>query len=217
MPAEIFSRDGNDVALAVKRTFGDLDARQITDADILDWINLAQQEIVSQNPILKGSLENVTTIGQDTYQYPTERIQYIESIHLDGKPLEGYSFQEAERYIMAITGDDAKASQTPQVWYERDGQIFLYPVPAEVQTIRMFFVERPADLTSLSSPLGVPDRYYQRVLDLVLTRAYQLDGNWEAAQYKQSEFFNGMNLLANQENVQRLTVYPTITVREEDR
>jgi uncharacterized protein YfaT (DUF1175 family) len=62
----------------------------------------------------------------------------------------------------------------------------------------------------------VPDRYFQRVVDLVLTRAYQLDENWEAASYKQQEYVNAMNLLENQENVVQMNTYPSVTVRIED-
>jgi hypothetical protein len=216
MPSEIFTKTGQDVALYVKRQFGDTDGRQATDADILGWINVVQQEIVSQNPILKEVLESVTVIGQDVYAFPASLVQYIESIHLDGKPLASYTFQEAERYIMEYTGDADKESSVPDLWYERDGAIYVYPVPNKVQTFRMFYQRRPSDLTALGDDLQVPDRYFQRVVDGVLARAYQLDGDWEAAQYKQQEFFNGMNLLANQENVPRATLYPSPTVREED-
>lgn len=217
MPGETFTRTGNQVANYVKKQFGDANGRQITDADILGWINTAQQEIVSQNPVLKDALEINTTPGQDAYTYPGEMVQYIESIHLDGKPLESFSFQEAERYIASYTGDDAKASARPTLWYERNGTVYLYPVPDSAEYLmRMFYQRRPADLVALGDLLGVPDRYFQRVVDAVLARAYQLDGDWEAAQYKQQEFFSGMQLIANQENVVRTTVYPTITVREED-
>jgi len=51
---------------------------------------------------------------------------------------------------------------------------------------------------------------------LVLARAYQLDENWEAAQYKQAEYVNAMNLLANQENATQVNSYPTNTARIED-
>jgi hypothetical protein len=50
----------------------------------------------------------------------------------------------------------------------------------------------------------------------VLAHAYQLDENWEAARYKQAEYFNGMETLANQENVSKTNTYSAITVRIED-
>lgn len=216
MPAELYTKTGTDVANYVKKQFGDASGRQITDADILGWINTVQHEIVSQNPVLKETIETATSAGQDAYAYPGQLVQYIESVHLDGRPLESYSFQEAERYVLAHTGDDDRASARPELWYERDGTIYLYPVPNAQHTLRMFYQRRPDDLAAIGDYLGVPDRYYQRVVDGVLARAYQLDGDWEAAQYKQQEFFSGMSLLANQENTVRSTTYPTITVREED-
>jgi uncharacterized protein YfaT (DUF1175 family) len=80
----------------------------------------------------------------------------------------------------------------------------------------LFFVRQPANLATLSATLSVPDKYFQRVIDLVLARAYQLDENWEAAQYKQAEYVNAMNLLANQENATQVNSYSTNTARIED-
>jgi len=99
MPAEIFTRTGDDVATRVKRQFGDPDGRQITNNDILLWINSAQQEIVSQNPILKETADTNVVSGQDLYTYPTQRVQYIESLHYNSVPLQYYSFEEAQEYI----------------------------------------------------------------------------------------------------------------------
>lgn len=218
MPAETYSKTALNVADHVKRQFGDPDGRQITNNDILGWINIAQQEIISQNPILKETLVDTTVAGQDLYTYPTDEVQYIESIHVNGVPLTPYTFQEAQQYILSHTPTPSTNNSVPAVWYERNGSIYLYPTPSSAWSLRMFYVKRPEDLTNpnMSELLSIPDRYFQRIVDLVLAKAYQLDENWEAAQFKQSEYFSGMNLLANQENVAQTNTYPTIFVRDED-
>lgn len=218
MPAEIFTRTGTEVANSVKRQFGDPDGRQITNDDILNWINSAQQDIISQNPILKDSAQTNVVSGQDIYTYPSESIQYIEALHYDGVPLEHYTFQEAQTYILSNPDADIVQDVKPSIWYERAGNIYLFPKPLENVTngLRLFFVRQPANLASLGNTLSVPDKYFQRVIDLVLARAYQLDENWEAAQYKQAEYVNAMNLLANQENVTQVNSYSTNTARIED-
>jgi hypothetical protein len=219
MPAEIYTKTGTDAADAVKRQFGDPDGRQITNDDILRWINTAQQEIVSQNPILKETIQTGVTAGVNKYTYPSERVQYIEAIHYKDLPLESYTFQEAQAYILQRKVETSGVDNVrPVIWYERNGDLYLYPTPSttESDVLRMFYIERPADLTALGDPLALPDRYFQRVVDLVLTRAYQLDENWEAARYKQAEYSNGMELLANQENVVNTNTYPSVTVRVED-
>jgi len=218
MPAEIFTRTGTEVANSVKRQFGDPDGRQITNNDILSWINNAQQDIISQNPILKDSAQTNVVSGQDIYTYPSESIQYIEALHYNGVPLEHYTFQEAQTYILSNPNADIVKDVKPSIWYERAGNIYLFPKPLENVTngLRLFFVRQPANLASLGDTLSVPDKYFQRVIDLVLARAYQLDENWEAAQYKQAEYVNAMNLLANQENVTQVNSYSTNTARIED-
>jgi hypothetical protein len=218
MPAEIFTRTGTQVADKVKRQFGDPDGRQINDFDILGWINLAQQDIVSQNPLLKETVQTNVVRGQDLYTYPTENIQYIEALHYDSVPLEPYSFQEAQAYILSHLPESGSPEGTPTIWYERAGQVYIFPKPNTNITngLRMYYVKQPEDLVLLTDTLSVPDRYFQRVVDLVLARAYQLDENWEAASYKQQEYVNAMNLLENQENVVQMNTYPSVTVRIED-
>lgn len=221
MASELFTKTGNDVAQSVKRQFGDPDGRQITDADILEWINHVQQDIVNINPLLKETAVTNVVEGQDLYEYPAQRVQYIEAIHYDGVPLEPYSFQEAELYILGRAKNldflhpiDYK----PKIWYERMGSIYIYPKPDESITngLRMFYTAQPEELANLSASLSIPDRYFPRLVEHVLAHAYQLDENWEAARYKQAEYFNGMETLANQENVSQTNTYAPITVRIED-
>jgi len=218
MPAEIYTKTGTNVADVVKRQFGDPDGRQITDADILRWINTAQQEIVSQNPILKETIVTGVVAGQDVYEYPSQEVQYIEALHYNGVPLEPYTFQEAQNYILQRKVETTMDNARPVIWYERNGEVWLYPKPDKTiaDVLKMFYIKRPADLLSLADPIQLPDRYYQRIIDLVLSRAYQLDENWEAAKYKQAEYITGMDMLANQENVTQVSTYPSVSVRVED-
>lgn len=218
MPAEIYTKTGTNVADVVKRQFGDPDGRQITDADILRWINTAQQEIVSQNPILKETIVTGVVAGQDVYTYPSQEVQYIEALHYNGVPLEPYTFQEAQNYILQRKVETTVDNARPVIWYERNGEVWLYPKPDKTiaDILKMFYIKRPADLLSLADPIQLPDRYYQRIIDLVLSRAYQLDENWEAAKYKQAEYITGMDMLANQENVTQVSTYPSVSVRVED-
>jgi hypothetical protein len=221
MAAELYTKTGLDVAANVKRQFGDPDGRQITDGDILEWINHVQQDIVNINPILKETAVTNVVKDQDLYEYPAQRIQYIEGIHYDGVPLEAYSFQEAELYILGREKSMdilATVDKKPKIWYERLGSVYLYPKPDESITngLRMFYSAQPEELTTLSSLLSIPDRYFPRLVEHVLAHAYQLDENWEAARYKQAEYFNGMETLANQENVSQTNTYGSITVRIED-
>lgn len=218
MPAEIYTKTGTNVADVVKRQFGDPDGRQITDADILRWINTAQQEIVSQNPILKETIVTGVVAGQDVYTYPSQEVQYIEALHYNGVPLEPYTFQEAQNFILQRKVETTVDNARPVIWYERNGEVWLYPKPDKTiaDVLKMFYIKRPADLLSLTDPIQLPDRYYQRIIDLVLSRAYQLDENWEAAKYKQAEYITGMDMLANQENVTQVSTYPSVSVRVED-
>ena len=159
MPAEIYTKTGTNVADVVKRQFGDPDGRQITDADILRWINTAQQEIVSQNPILKETIVTGVVAGQDVYEYPSQEVQYIEALHYNGVPLEPYTFQEAQNYILQRKVETTMDNARPVIWYERNGEVWLYPKPDKTiaDVLKMFYIKRPADLLSLADPIQLQD------------------------------------------------------------
>src|SRR5215212_5975441 len=95
----------SDIKTRIKRTFGDESGVQVTDEDIVRWINDAQRAIVTQNE----SLLEVTALaslvaGTQEYTLPAD-ILILKAIHI--KPsgytsyisLKGYSFAEFNEYM----------------------------------------------------------------------------------------------------------------------
>src|SRR6478609_3167002 len=115
----------SDVLSDVKRTFGDEASVQVTDADVIRWVNQAQVEIVSKNQILTSVATTASVANQYVYDLSALNIQSISSIHYNGVKLDYMSFQEAEEYILRndplhnITG-------VPQFWYQWADEISFY-------------------------------------------------------------------------------------------
>ena len=76
----------------------------------------------------------------------------------------------------------------------------------------IFYVAAPAEITSLSDMLGLPDRYYQAMLDLVLARAYEMDENFDAVVLKQQQADSSLTSFINEEQTSQHRTFGTIQV-----
>lgn len=207
----------SDVSFQVKRQFGDEDAIQIGDADIISWINSAQRKIVATNPILQKTAYHDVTAGTQAYSFSSDHVQYIQSISYLGVPMEGYSYQEAQEYILKFN-NASSVSTTPYIWWQWAQTIMLWPIPTAtvVGALQLDYVAIPTDVVLTTDTLGVPDRYFDSIVEYVMMRAHLLDETFDGAQLQKSMFSESIGQLSEQENRMRLSSYPVITVREQD-
>lgn len=211
------SRTVQDVMTEVKRTFGDEAAVQVTDDDILRWVNSAQREILVQNRILKAIGSTDITAGVAQYDLSGLNVVSIQSIHYLNRKLEFKTFQEAEEYIVSADPDSTSTGD-PVLWYEWAGQISLYPVPSSdaVAGLKVFYIKEPDALTTSTDRLSVPDAYYENIVQYCMAKAYELDEDNENSNFKLGQFNERLNLLAEQDNQPSQNTYPRITIYEED-
>lgn len=210
------SRLVSDVGDYVKRQFGDESGVQITDADILRWINAAQAEIATANNVLKSSAELVLTTGM--YRYPlgdSMRLESVNSVHINGAKVDFMQFVEYELYL---TNEDPShiAVGRPDIWTEWGGSFILYPTPDQDYTMEVYFYAVPGLVNDPTDTLTIPDKYFQRVLDYVLAQAYELDENFQASDAKMSSYANSLIGMAEMESKGAVDSYPIITIRPED-
>ena len=218
MPRESYTRTANEVADDVKRIFGDEALVELKNTDLLRWINAAQREIASSNQTMKGSASSSVVKGQTLYSLPGNSPVYqIQGIHYKGTPLKPISFQAAQESINS-DDPDMEATGDPKIWYEWDGDIYIYPSANEdgVDALTLYYIAYPQNLTTLTETLQVPDRFYNQVTDYVLGQAYRLDENWQATSYQDQRFRDSMNRHQTQENVVDVNFYPTKVVLPED-
>lgn len=213
MPAEIFSYTALDVITRVKTQFGDNSGAQLTDTTILRWINDGQQEIVNNNAILKATkLSNVIS-GQAEYTFPGDKVQYIEAVYVSNRPVKNLSPQAFRDFVLADDPDTQATARFPAIWYERAGVITFYPTPNESFTngLKLEYVQMPTTVVSSESPLGVPDRYLNNLVNYCMMQALEYDENYSAAGYKQVQFRDGLDRLSYKENISQSDMYPAIS------
>lgn len=205
-----------DIAATVKRQFGDESGAQVTNEDIIRWVDEAQRAICNKNKILKARATADLIEGQHTYALPEANIAQIESIRTENGFLRSMEFPTAENTVLQADPRQ-NASGTPTHWYEWAGQITLWPTPSATveDGISLYYTKNPSPVSALSDPLSLPDKYYERIIELVLAKAYELDENFEAAAFKKGEAAAGLDEMNNEERASSHMTYQTITFYED--
>lgn len=196
----------------VRRQFGDEAGVQIVDSDVIGWINDAQDTIVNRNRPLKATARGLDSIkGVASYKFPNNDIIQIESVLYDGQPIENVPYAEAEQ---SYVGGDATG--TPRVWWEWSGSFTFYPTPDSSAPIVLKYTTLATKVSSTDDTLGVPDKYYQTVLNYVMQQAYELDENFNASQLKETQFNRQIDQFGEEERTAQNMLYETLTVLESD-
>ena len=206
----------SDVAVRVKRQFGDEAGVQVTDADIFRWVNDGQREIAAKNDLLRTRAAADIVAGQNTYGNPPDVLRFI-SVYYDGNPLRHINFQEADGWILSQDPSVALSGK-PTIWYSFANEILLYPKPdADIAGgLVSYYSQLPAAVTSLDNTIALPDRYFSRLLEFVMAQAYEMDDDWTAAGNKVSQLNSALQEASEEENTTQHAVYPSITVLPED-
>ncbi|ALY09295.1 structural protein [Arthrobacter phage Jasmine] len=219
MPVEKSTKSVGDVLTAVKRQFGDESGVQINDADIIRWTNDAQREIVDTNTLINAKVATTDVIaGLDTYSMLTDpsvvNIANITSIRYNGVVLRPITVQQAEEW--GTTSND-RSSGVPLGWYYEEGNVVLFPTPTDSVTdgLKIRFTAYPEDVTNSGSLLGIPDSYFNALVQYVISQAYELDENAQMAQMKLAQFEKSLGMRQNKTTNQGSS-YPTIRLDGED-
>ena len=220
MPAETFTYTTFDVYERVCSLFGDTSGAQITDQMTLRWINDGQQEIVNNNPILKKTKYSNIVADQSEYTFPTDAVQYIEAVYVDGRPIRAMTPLAFREFILDDDPTRAAEAKYPEVWYERNGILTFYPTPDTAFTngLKLEYVEQPTKkvLISTSEVLSVPDRYLNELVNYVMTQALELDENYTGAELKRSQFREGLDRQSLHENIVQIAAYPQVLADPDD-
>lgn len=199
----------SDIQTRVKRQFGDESGVQITDADIIRWINDAQRDIAMKHNLLQTSgIANVVA-GQADYSPPADLLS-LHSVRYKGQRLIDLSMQETDLDHWA---DEPVDNGVPTRYTYYSGTITLYPTPTNAVTggLRIIYTKQPTDVVLNADTIGLPAAYNNAIVNYCLTAAYELDENWQAAQFKSAEFNGDMGELKGKLEAQPEEFYPHIT------
>ncbi len=209
------TRTVQDVIDYVVRIFGDESGVQLSQTDIIRWINEAQREINRQNAVLQQVA--TTTLNADQSEYNLSSVSppiyEINSLLINGRRIGNISVAQAEESI-SLNDPENYETGAPQFWYEWANQISFWPVPNKSGTIKIRYTAVPTDVVSGADTLSLTDEYFMDIINYVLKMAYEMDENPEMMQMKAGEFSQSLAERGEQNrNAQHMT-YPTMTVYE---
>jgi hypothetical protein len=210
MPIRPSTRTYADLKIMVKRVFGDESGVQLEDADILRWATEAQQAIANYNRLLRVKSTTVSSVGVYDLTFPAENIAQINSLHLNGVPLQPVDFQDAEQSFLANDPDHAEVG-TPLYWWSWGETVSVWPKPDTAGMYTLYYTRNPSILTGSDlQTLDVPDKHYQTVVDYVLWRAYEMDEDWQAANAKETQYRGALAEQKEEEFVTADLSYPIV-------
>lgn len=213
----------SDIQTRVKRTFGDESGVQVTDTDIIRWINDGQRQIVLQN---EGLLETTATAdavsGQQEYALPADTlifrsVKYKTVGYNAYYHMKGFSFNEFNEYIDGWEGE-AYVNGIPEIYTLYAGNLILFPIPSDsfANALKIYYNRKPIEVeTSVDTP-DLPELYHESLVKYCLQQAYELDEDLEAAGAKSQELVGDIQLLRGRQDWKNQETYPTITVLMED-
>lgn len=214
----------SDIAMRVKRTFGDEAGVQLTDDDIIRWINDGQRAIVLQNETLLETTAIASSVAaQAEYALPVDLliprgVSFKASGNQSYRSLRGMTRNEFNEYIEAWDGS-TNGVGTPEVFMLFGGKVTFFPIPdtSTAASIKYFYNQKPIPVVSQNDTPGLPELYHETLVKYVLLQAYEMDEDVEAASAKGAQMSADLNLLRGREDWKNEETYPIIMVRDEDR
>lgn len=204
----------SDVTVRVQHQFGDEASVQISEADIIRYINDACREIAVQQELTPATATQNSVISQTIYALPSDMIS-IRTIYYDNKKLKFFKRTEYDEYINEHDPNEEQ-SGTPWLWTRWGSNFQIYPKPDTIETIKLLYLQRPIQVDEATDDIPLPDEYFSRVVEYCLKQAYQTDEDWEAAGQMDGQFQDGLMRLKEHETIATTEYYPSITTLPED-
>jgi phage terminase large subunit-like protein len=175
---------------AVKRIFGDESGVQLTNADIVRWINEAQVDVSKQNQILQTTATIAVVANTATYSLTSvsPAIDSVASLLLDGRRVGNIPISQAEESI-SLSDPEGTETGAPQFWYAWGGDVTFWPKPNKNHTMLIRYIAQPANVTTTTTDvLSLPDETFTDIVNFVLMKAYEMDENPQMMAVKQAEY-----------------------------
>jgi hypothetical protein len=200
----------SDIVTRVQRVVGDADQLQVTEADIIRWINDAMRECAIDNQLLTKKATSVTVVNDSNYSLPSDVLK-LHSVRYDGSKIKTATLQQVEQEYNLGAADKGR----PEVCYVWDNLLELYPIPNEAKNLDIYYTRKPVDVTGVGNTPELPDQYHQRLVDYCLAQVAQMDDNQELYMLKMDEFRTGVQKLKDIPEWEN-DLYPFITVSPAD-
>lgn len=212
-----------EIRTRVQRIFGDESGVQITNEDVVRWLNDAQRNIVLENEnLLQTTAFTSGVAAQQEYTLPADLlilrgISYKSPSDVSYVKLMGLDRPKFDEYIGGWDGS-AYAQGTPLCYFVWDNKIEVFPIPevASANGFKIWYNRKPTDVVADVDIPSIPEIYHMTLVDMCLSSAYEMDEDWDSVSNKGQQINASVKLLRGREDWKVQETYPVITVRAED-
>lgn len=213
----------SDIITRVRRTFGDEAAVQVTDEDVLRWINDGQIEVIKHNDAALQKTNFLDIVqGQSTYALPAD-LMILRSLRYKYGDMTSFlnlRYKNMQQFDETIDGWDGTTvgESRPSIFTKYEGNVILFPTPdgSGVAGLKVLYNQTPATVDDVADGLALPIIYHNTLMKYCLWQASLMDEDHEPALMYHSDFQSDMGMLQNRETQDVAATYQTITVTEFD-
>ena len=211
----------SDIFTRVQRTFGDESAVQVTEADIIRWINDAQREVVMQHEGLLFKEDFLSSVaGTAEYATPSDLFTLTHVSYSDGGAFYPLKYIPKSALNQYVPGWDGSVHVGYPKLFTKDenNKIIFYPTPDKTLTdnIKLEYSRYPTDLVDSGDAIDLPPYYHSYVEHFCMMKAYEMDEDWEAVGVKAALVQSTIDFNNNRESWFGRETYPSVTANAED-
>jgi hypothetical protein len=171
-------------------------------AELINYINDGQREVVLYKPDASSANTNVTLVAGSKQAMPSDSIRLVSVVRNTAA-----TSKRAVRPVPRETLDrfkpnwhDEKQSVEVQhfVFDENDQNVFyVYPPNDGNGQVEVMYTQSPTEVSSTTDTLGVANAYANAVLDYVLYRAFAKDADIPSSATRANGYYQGfMNAIS---------------------
>lgn len=205
----------SELVLAVQRLFGDTAEAQVTQPDIIRWLNQGQITIARRTEVLQRHSEVNVTVGDKCYPLPADYL-FVRRATFNNELMEPVAFEEIDTVVPNRDAEQSKG--TPFYYYLWDDHIWLYPTPDSSGTgnLDIWYIRRPALLSGNEDEPEIPAYMHEDLVQYAVMKAKELDEDWEASSLLRQDIEQRMaNSMQDAVSNQKDT-YPAIRALPDD-
>lgn len=215
--------DVQEILTSVQREFGDEAGVQLTEADVIRWINQGMRQIVMQNEnLLLVEAVQSTLAGIQSYPEPVDLL-ILKGVHYRAAnttqylKLKGYELSTFNEIVDGWDGS-TEGGGVPVAYTVVNTSIKLWPVPSSTiaSALKVYYNRSPVDVTATSDTPELPLLYHDALVKHCMLQAYKMDEDWDAAGNQVADLDRDINTLRGRESWKIQGTYSTITVLPDD-
>lgn len=178
-----------EIMTRVQRQFGDESGAQITEDDILRWCNDGQLDIARRTECLQSHAETSSAADDGSYELPDE-FMFARRVTFDNILLHRIELETLDGMHGTYRDREGAFTGEPESYYIWGHKLYIYPAPSApgVGNLDIFFVRTPALLRFDTDVPEIPLHMHEDLVRYCLTRAKELDEDWDAAKMIGGEY-----------------------------